>query len=109
VKWEVQKWHAGDGLHEPYVGEPRPELEEAWKGLLGSSFNPTTYKQSWFYHRDFDFSIAVCRSERPALPRRYKAFNREENAIALSDGSAHLGTLNVYHEIHCIVSCLLFL
>ncbi len=36
VDWEVQEWHAGDGLHEPYVGEPRPELEDAWRGLLGS-------------------------------------------------------------------------
>ena len=36
VEWEVTEWHAGDGLHEPYVGEPRPELEDAWRGLLGS-------------------------------------------------------------------------
>jgi hypothetical protein len=35
-----------------------------------------------------------------------KAFNREETAIVLPDGSGYLGTLNVYHEIHCIVSVL---
>ncbi|KAH0541630.1 hypothetical protein FGG08_003920 [Glutinoglossum americanum] len=38
VEWEVGEWHSGDGLHEPYVGYPRPELEEAWAGLLGSTF-----------------------------------------------------------------------
>jgi hypothetical protein len=43
VHWEVQEWHAGDGLHEPYVGEPRPELEEAWKGLLGSTLFTTLH------------------------------------------------------------------
>jgi Mycotoxin biosynthesis protein UstYa len=41
VHWEVKEWHAGDGLHEPYVGEPRPELEEAWEGLLGSTLFTT--------------------------------------------------------------------
>lgn len=30
-------------------------------------------------------------------------FSREENAVALPDGSGYIGTLNVYHEIHCIV------
>lgn len=33
-----------------------------------------------------------------------RAFDREENAIALPDGSGYIGTLNVYHELHCIVS-----
>jgi hypothetical protein len=32
-----------------------------------------------------------------------KAFNREEDAVMLPDGSGYLGTLNVYHEIHCVV------
>lgn len=30
-------------------------------------------------------------------------FGREENAVALPDGSGYIGSLNVYHEIHCIV------
>jgi hypothetical protein len=36
-----------------------------------------------------------------------KAFNHEDTAIALPDGSGYLGTLNVYHEIHCVVSSIL--
>ena len=34
----------------------------------------------------------------------YKAFNREEDAVQLSDGSGYAGTLNIYHEIPCVVS-----
>lgn len=33
-----------------------------------------------------------------------KAFNREEDAVQLPDGSGYAGSLNVYHEIHCVVS-----
>lgn len=33
-----------------------------------------------------------------------KAFGREQNAVALSDGSGYAGSLNVYHELHCVVS-----
>ena len=33
-----------------------------------------------------------------------KAFNREEDAVQLPDGSGYAGTLNIYHEIHCVVS-----
>ena len=33
-----------------------------------------------------------------------QAFNRSEDAVQLPDGSGYAGTLNVYHEIHCVVS-----
>jgi len=33
-----------------------------------------------------------------------KHFDREENGVQLPDGSGYIGTLNVYHEIHCIVT-----
>lgn len=32
-----------------------------------------------------------------------RAFDREATAVGLSDGSGYLGTLNVYHELHCVV------
>ncbi|KAI1379248.1 hypothetical protein F4677DRAFT_442974 [Hypoxylon crocopeplum] len=31
-----------------------------------------------------------------------KHFGREDTAVALPDGSGYIGTLNVFHEIHCI-------
>lgn len=33
-----------------------------------------------------------------------KVFNRDEDAVQLPDGSGYAGSLNVYHEIHCVVS-----
>ena len=33
-----------------------------------------------------------------------KAWGREADAVALPDNSGYIGTLNVYHEIHCVVS-----
>ena len=33
-----------------------------------------------------------------------KVFNRAEDAVQLPDGSGYAGTLNIYHEIHCVVS-----
>jgi hypothetical protein len=32
------------------------------------------------------------------------AVNRLTGAVTLPDGSGYLGTLNVFHELHCIVS-----
>lgn len=32
-----------------------------------------------------------------------KKFGRDEDAVALPDGSGYAGTLNIYHEIHCVV------
>ena len=37
------------------------------------------------------------------------AFNRVEDAVQLPDGSGYAGTLNIYHEIHCVVSLQLLL
>lgn len=33
-----------------------------------------------------------------------KAVGRLEGAVSLPDGSGYIGTLNVYHELHCVVS-----
>jgi hypothetical protein len=40
VAWKVTKWNNGDSLGTDFTGEPRPELEKAWEGLLGSTFIP---------------------------------------------------------------------
>ncbi|KAI1384936.1 uncharacterized protein F4822DRAFT_416741 [Hypoxylon trugodes] len=77
LKWNTGPWPEGDGLTEPYVGYPRPELEKAWEGLLKN------------------MNIRISKED-------VRRFGREETAIPLPDGSGYIGTLNVYHEIHCI-------
>ncbi|PNY23873.1 Uncharacterized protein TCAP_06185 [Tolypocladium capitatum] len=77
VDWSVQEFNSGDGLHGDFVGEPRPALEKAWGDLLG----PMNIRLSW---------------------QDVAAFGREKEAVALSDGSGYAGTLNAFHELHCI-------
>lgn len=77
LEWNVAPWPSGDGLTEPYVGYPRPELERAWDGLLKN------------------MNIRISKED-------VQHFGREETAVAIPDGSGYIGTLNVFHEIHCI-------
>ncbi|KAK1981459.1 hypothetical protein LZ30DRAFT_592615 [Colletotrichum cereale] len=77
IDWSVQEFNSGNGLHGDFIGPPRPALEKAWGELLGP-MNLRLSKQD----------IA--------------AYNREDSAVALSDGSGYAGSLNVYHELHCV-------
>ncbi|KAH8756475.1 hypothetical protein F5882DRAFT_481708 [Hyaloscypha sp. PMI_1271] len=77
LHWQVQELHLGDGITGSYSGYPRPELEEAWGNLLGN------------------MNIRLSLED-------LKAFNREEDAVQLPDGSGYIGSLNIYHEIHCV-------
>lgn len=79
LRWKLHVFNSGDGHEGPYSGYPRPELEEAWDGLLGKM--------------NVRFSL-----------EDLKAFDRDEDAVQLPDGSGYAGTLNIYHEIHCVVS-----
>ncbi|KAK2752395.1 hypothetical protein FQN55_007435 [Onygenales sp. PD_40] len=77
LKWEVVEWEHDDGAQGDYVGEPRPVLEKAWKDI---------------------FDIMNVRISEDDL----KAVDRLENAVRLPDEPNYVGTLNVFHELHCI-------
>ncbi|OAX82926.1 hypothetical protein ACJ72_02714 [Emergomyces africanus] len=77
LKWNVVEWEHDDGAQGDYVGEPRPVLEKAWRDI---------------------FDIMNVRLSEQDL----KAVGRLEDAVALPDGSSYAGTLNVFHELHCI-------
>jgi mycotoxin biosynthesis protein UstYa len=36
-------------------------------------------------------------------PEVIKSFGREDISVKIPDGDGYIGTLNVYHEIHCLV------
>ncbi|KAE8451799.1 hypothetical protein EG329_002639 [Mollisiaceae sp. DMI_Dod_QoI] len=96
LHWEVQEFHLGDGTEGPYSGYPRPELEEAWGKLLGSTSYPKRLPNAithYFDHSDMNIRLAL---------EDLKVFNRDQDAVALPDGSGYIGTLNIYHEIHCV-------
>ncbi|KAM3444983.1 hypothetical protein NHJ13734_000852 [Beauveria thailandica] len=77
LEYYVGEFSDGNDPHGMYVGEPRPSLEKAWEDLLG----PMNVRLSL---------------------KDVQAFNREATAVGLSDGSGYVGTLNVYHELHCV-------
>ncbi|KAH8591508.1 hypothetical protein B0O99DRAFT_550499 [Bisporella sp. PMI_857] len=62
--------------HGIYTGEPRPELDKAWRDLL--QYNNIRISDEWI-HR----------------------WERENEAVKLPDGG-YLGMLSVMHELHCI-------
>ncbi|KAF6807350.1 hypothetical protein CSOJ01_08235 [Colletotrichum sojae] len=62
--------------HGKYTGEPRPEVDQAWKDLL--QYNNIRVSEEWV-HR----------------------WGREHEAVKLPDGG-YLGMLSVFHELHCI-------
>lgn len=35
-------------------------------------------------------------------PEVMKHYGREDSGVALPEGGGYLGTLNVYHELHCL-------
>ncbi|KAF9877258.1 hypothetical protein CkaCkLH20_05524 [Colletotrichum karsti] len=62
--------------HGKYTGEPRPEVDQAWRDLL--QYNNIRVSDEWV-HR----------------------WGREHEAVKLPDGG-YLGMLSVFHELHCI-------
>ncbi|KUJ19760.1 uncharacterized protein LY89DRAFT_772311, partial [Mollisia scopiformis] len=77
LRWDVHHFNLGDGLSSPYSGYPTPELDEAWDKLLGN------------------MNIRLSLED-------LEAVGRVEDAVELPDGSGYAGTLNIYHEIHCV-------
>ncbi|KAF8864295.1 hypothetical protein BDZ45DRAFT_737301 [Acephala macrosclerotiorum] len=66
---DIAKWN-------PYRGEPRPEMDEAWHELLKYS------------------NIRVSAEDLKAIDR---------TSVRLSDGSGmYMSELNVYHQLHCL-------
>lgn len=64
LQWKLHEFNFGDGDEGPYSGYPRPELEEAWEGLLGSKL----FLKSNIYSRYLGFMF--CRDECSLLSRR---------------------------------------
>jgi len=81
-----------------YAGDPTPELDGAWHKLLASTAShqlPTQTPQKLTPRPDINLRI---------YPDEMSRLN--QTSLALADGSGYLGTLGVYHELHCIVRSL---
>ncbi|MCJ1403416.1 hypothetical protein MMC11_006639 [Xylographa trunciseda] len=79
VLYEERPFTLGDKIqeHSIYSGRPSPELDLAWHNLLNAE------------------NIRLS-------PSTMEHYGRSDIGVALPDGSGYVGTLNVYHELHCI-------
>jgi hypothetical protein len=76
LKWEPRLFENQIETTNPFKGLPRPELDEAWNKLLG----PTAIRVS-----------------KEVLDK----INR--TSVPLLDGSGYMASLDVYHQLHCLV------
>ncbi|KAJ4163953.1 hypothetical protein LMH87_005650 [Akanthomyces muscarius] len=79
LKWEKHKFSLEDRIQEKgsYSGKPNAELDKAWHDLLNYE------------------NIII----EPEIMAHY---DRLDVGVAVPEGGGYLGTLNVYHELHCL-------
>ncbi|KAE8451798.1 hypothetical protein EG329_002638 [Mollisiaceae sp. DMI_Dod_QoI] len=79
VFWEERRFPWGDRIQENsiYSGKPSPELDKAWHDLLNAE------------------NIRI-------EPEVMSRLGREDVGVRIPGDDGYIGTLNVYHEIHCL-------
>ncbi|KAI1078855.1 hypothetical protein F5B20DRAFT_546455 [Whalleya microplaca] len=77
--YEETKFTLEDHIQESgeYSGKPSPSLDKAWHDLLN------------------DENILI-------EPEYIKHYGKEDTAVEVPEGGRYVGTLNVYHELHCL-------
>ncbi|KAI0123398.1 hypothetical protein BJ170DRAFT_697877 [Xylariales sp. AK1849] len=77
VEWELHEYINNDNEHGPFSGPPRDEVDRNWHNIINA--------------------------ENIVLESEYmEQLGRDQFGVAVPDGSGFIGTLNVYHELHCI-------
>ncbi|RFU79812.1 hypothetical protein TARUN_2407 [Trichoderma arundinaceum] len=79
LEWRHVSFRAEDQIQEfgRFVGKPSPDIDKAWHDLLNA--------------------------ENIVIEEKYmRALGRENLGVRIPDGEGYIGTLNVYHEIHCL-------
>jgi hypothetical protein len=90
--------------HGIYTGEPRPELDQAWRDLLQCECSSSTYLIA-----PLGLCSNVVADNNIRVSEDWvKRQGREHEAVHLPD-RGYLGMLSVFHELHCIASIWLLL
>ncbi|KAI9748583.1 MAG: hypothetical protein M4579_007183 [Chaenotheca gracillima] len=77
LEYQAQIFNPNAEITELYASPPSPEVDKAWHDLLN------------------DINVRISGEDLDQL-------GRKDAGVALPDGSGYLGTLNVYHELHCV-------
>ena len=82
----------------PFAGPPRPELDAAWHNLLKSSHTIGNERLRMIFLLltpfETDIHIRVSKDEMEKYGGR---------SLELTDGSGYAASLEVYHDLHCLV------
>lgn len=90
LQWEVRRLETNIRGN-VFVGEPRPELENAWHNLLQRMFLRAL--QSLFAKEYLDDNIRMPLDD----------FESDSSVVELADGSGAIAQLSVFHGLHCLV------
>ena len=90
-----------------FTGDPRPELDAAWRELIEREFClSSVYLCSFGLHGSCLFSLLdymLKHSSAMTLKISAKELSHlHEDSIAFADGSGYIAEMAVYHELHCI-------
>jgi Mycotoxin biosynthesis protein UstYa len=96
VFYEETTFQENSQEHGPFSGYPRDEIDQNWHNLLNGA-----QKGRWAGLALANVLVAENIVVEPEVMRHY---GREDLGVALPEGGGYIGTLNVYHELHCIVS-----
>ncbi|KAG5912571.1 hypothetical protein E4U53_005272, partial [Claviceps sorghi] len=79
IEWEQHKFTLEDRIQEKgsFSGRPSADLDKAWHDLLNYE------------------NIVI-------EPHIMEHYGRRDIGVAVPEGGGYLGTLNVYHELHCL-------
>jgi len=79
-----------------FSGKPRPALDKAWHDLLNGTPSPRDDRN--------DNGTDLEKAENIRLePEVMKRLGREDIGVRIPGEDGYIGTLNVYHELHCLV------
>ncbi len=96
LRWEA-RYFPTRIVDNPFSGDPRPELDQAWHDLLRSMFARICRSDVLINSFVLDDNIRVSRSDLDAL---------NLTSVYVRDGSDGIASLSVYHALHCLV-CIL--
>ncbi|KAL8736634.1 MAG: hypothetical protein Q9181_002299 [Wetmoreana brouardii] len=76
-----------------FAGAPTPQIDQAWHNLLASKMTSSPQLSSQPLSSISDINLRVTTDEMRRL---------NQTSLELADGSGHLATIGVYHELHCL-------
>jgi len=99
IEWQTKQFVRGDIVQEAsqYSGKPSQEVDKAWHDLLNGTTHTILHIN--ILNNCLFFSDENIRIEKEVI----ESLGREDMSVRVPGEDSYIGTLNMYHELHCIV------